>query len=95
MVSHKEKDMTDKSTNFGERKRLFSIAAQTAVSDMLNGKVEIHPDDIQLEIKEGNIGAIFINGRLSNNSNFKKMWMESSCLSELKKIAQKAIEGKL
>ena len=47
--SDKRTSNTERQLSFAEKKRLFSLAAQALVSKLLNGKVEILPDDIQLE----------------------------------------------
>ena len=73
--------------SIAERKRLFSAIAQVLVSYMLNGEVEIHLDDIQLETENENCGAIFINERVSCNSAFQEMWAKTSCATELKTLA--------
>ena len=73
--------------SFAEKKRLFSAAAQALVSMMLGEKVEIDIDDIQLETETENCGAILIKERVSRNSEFQRMWVETTCLSELKTLA--------
>ena len=78
---------TEIQPSFAERKRLFSAVAQILVSYKLDGKVEIGIDDIQLEGEAENGGAIFINERVSRNSEFQEMWSKSTCLTELKTLA--------
>lgn len=80
--------------SFVERQRLFSQVAAALVSDMLAGKVEIGVEDIQLDMTNENCSAIFIHERLSRNPDFQKMWVEKSCLSELKKLARETLEEK-
>jgi hypothetical protein len=94
-ISDKQTDNKGKDRSLAEQKRLFSLAATALIADMLCGKVEIDIDDIKLDITNGNCGAIFIDERLSHNSDFQKMCAEKSCLSELKKLAQAAMEDKL
>ena len=72
---------------FAERKRLFSTVAQIIVSYKLHGKVEIGVNDIQLETEAENCSAIFINERVSRNSEFQEMLANSTCLAELKTLA--------
>lgn len=88
-------DTTEKSICSPLKKRQFSIAAQALVSGMLNGKVDIHCDDIQLEIEGEKGGAIYISERISENRYFLKMWAETTCIKDLKILAQKALRDKL
>ena len=92
MASDKKTSINVESISIARKKGLFSAAAYELVSSMLNGKVKIHPDDIQLETENDNVSAIFISEQLSCNPDFKKMWNEGVCVVELRKLAQKALE---
>ena len=81
----------EKSLSALEKKHLFSAAARAVVFCMLDGKVEIRTDDIQLDIGAQNCGAIFIDERLSGNFEFQKMFAATSCLSVLKTLARMAL----
>ena len=85
-------DPADMRDNFAKKKHMFSAAAQTLLTNRLNGMVEINPDDIQLEIEGGCCGAIYITERISRNPYFQKMCTETSCINDLKKLACKAIQ---
>jgi len=82
---------TDKPQSFVKRKLLFSEAAQALVTELLQGKVEIHEDDIQLDAATEKAGAIRINERVSRNSEFRKMLADTPCLSKLKTLAKMAL----
>jgi hypothetical protein len=81
----------DRQHSLDERKRLFSVAAQALVSEMLNKSVEIREDDILLETENG--GAIHVSEHVSSHATFQKMLAETSCLSILKTLAVMAMWG--
>ena len=74
-----------------ERKRLFSSAARALVAEMLDGVVEIHPEDIRLEIESPLGGGIFINERIGKDPVFRKLLAETACISKLKILAKMAL----
>lgn len=74
-----------------ERKRRFSEAAETLVSEILLGRVELYDGDIQLIVDNG--GAIHINERVSSHTEFQKMIAATSCVSMLKTLAEMALWG--
>jgi len=79
--------------SFAEKNRLFSEAARVVVSCMLNGRMEIHNQDIRLDAQAADSSAILIHERVSNNVEFQKMWAETPCRFILKTLAQRALKG--
>lgn len=78
--------------SFAEKNRLFSKAGREVVSCLLHGRLKIHDHDIQLDAEDADNGAILINERLSCDSEFQKMWMETPCQDILKTLAQRILQ---
>lgn len=82
------------SPSLSEKKRLFAAAARALVAYWLDGKVEIHLEDIRVEYDAiENCGAIFIHERISEDPEFQRMLEQSSCISELKILASLALRN--
>ena len=78
-------------TSIPEIKRIFSGTARLFVEEMLEGRMEIAEDAIQLETENG--GAIFIQESLAGNGEFQQICRRTPCLSVLKRLAEIALQG--
>jgi len=91
MVSDNKTSINAGSISVEWEKGLFSVAAYELVSSMLNGKAEIHPEEIQLEMANGDVCAIFISERLSCSPEFQKIWKGGDVVLKLRQLAKKAL----